>query len=201
MAFAPSRPLFSRAVELAHRAIDADLVERVEPDDRFGEVFVDVPDRGLDAFAAVARGVVVTQLDRLVRAGRCAGRHTGDAAVAAEQRDLDLQRGIAARIENLPAPHRFDRRIHPRFLPARISAVRGTSASTEPHRREYRTGIRSRTSATAILRHDIERDGDDGDEYPLARQTGTAVATENRRGGAAEKFPPEPDGERAKRAA
>ena len=37
--------LVRRAVELAHRAIDADLVERVEPDDRFGEVFVDVLDR------------------------------------------------------------------------------------------------------------------------------------------------------------
>jgi hypothetical protein len=52
-----------------------------------------------------------------------------------------------------------------------------------------------------ILTNNIERDGADGDEYPPARQTGMAVATENRRGGAAEKFPPEPDGERAKRAA
>ena len=34
-----------------------------------------------------------------------------------------------------------------------------------------------------------------------ARQTERAVATESRRGGAAEKFPPESDGERAKRAA
>jgi hypothetical protein len=40
-------------------------------------------------------------------------------------------------------------------------------------------------------------DGVDGDEYPPARQTGTAVAIENRRGGAAEKFPSEPVGEGA----
>jgi hypothetical protein len=52
-----------------------------------------------------------------------------------------------------------------------------------------------------ILANDIERDGADGDEYPQARPTGTAVVTENRRGGAAGKFPPEPDGEGAERAA
>jgi hypothetical protein len=69
--------------------------------------------------------------------------------------------------------------------------------------REYRAGryLISHIGATAILANDIERDGADGDEYPPARQTGTAVATESRRGGAAEKFPPEPDGERAQRAA
>jgi hypothetical protein len=47
----------------------------------------------------------------------------------------------------------------------------------------------------------MRRDGVDGDEYPRARQTGTAVETENRRGGAMGKFPPEPDGERVKSAA
>src|SRR5215218_4985958 len=100
------------AVEIAHGAIDSDLVERIESDDRFGEGFIDVPDRDLDAFAAVTRGVVVTQLDRLVRAGRRAGRHSSEATVTADEGDLYLQRGIASRIENLPAPHRFDRRIH-----------------------------------------------------------------------------------------
>ncbi|MCD6057093.1 MAG: putative phosphopyruvate hydratase [Thermomicrobiales bacterium] len=101
------------AVEIAHRAIDSDLVERIEANDRFGERFVDVPDRDLDAFAAVAGGVVVTQLDRLVRSGRGAGGHTRDAALSADERDLHLQGWVASRIENLPAPHRFNRGIHP----------------------------------------------------------------------------------------
>jgi hypothetical protein len=70
-------------------------------------------------------------------------------------------------------------------------------------RREYRVGCPpiSRIGAIAILRPDRRRDGADGDEYPPARQTGTAVETENRRGGAAEKFPLEPDGESATGAA
>jgi hypothetical protein len=65
--------------------------------------------------------------------------------------------------------------------------------------REYRAGRSpiSHIGATAILPDDIEKDGVDGDEYPPARQTGTAATTESRRGGAVEKFPPEPDGERA----
>jgi hypothetical protein len=68
---------------------------------------------------------------------------------------------------------------------------------------EYRVGWApiSRIGAVAILRSDMRRDGADGDEYPLASQTGTAVETENRRVGAAEKFPLEPDGEGAIRAA
>src|SRR5215207_2930638 len=95
-------PLVLAAVELTHRAIDTDLVERIEPDDRFGESFVDVADRDLDAFAAVPSGVVVTQLDRLVRAGRRAGGHTSEAAVTADEGDLYFQRGIASGIEDLP---------------------------------------------------------------------------------------------------
>src|SRR5215212_5615928 len=46
---------------------------------------------------------------------RCAGGHTSEAALAPYQRDLDLQRGVATRIENLSAPHRFDGGIHPRI--------------------------------------------------------------------------------------
>ena len=51
-----------------------------------------------DALAAVARTVAVAQLDGLVRAGRGAGRHGGDAERAVLQPYLRFQRGVAAGI-------------------------------------------------------------------------------------------------------
>jgi hypothetical protein len=62
-------------------------------------------------------------------------------------------------------------------------------------------GGRPFANSVAILRLNNLSNGANGDKYPLARLTGKAVTTENRRGGAAMKFPPEPDGERASRAA
>jgi hypothetical protein len=53
-----------------------------------------------------------------------------------------------------------------------------------------------RIPSVAIIRRDNSRFGVDGDEYPPARQSGTTAATESRRGGAAVKFPLEPNGER-----
>src|SRR5581483_3748854 len=55
-------------------------------------------------------GVAVAQLDRLALAGGSAGRHRRAAPRAGLQLHLDLDRGIAARVENLARIDAGDRR-------------------------------------------------------------------------------------------
>ena len=81
--------------------VDLHLLGRVHAADRIEDLAFHVGDRGLHALAAVPRRVVVAQLHRLVRAGRGAGRHRGAAHGAAVQHDIDLDRGIAAAVEDL----------------------------------------------------------------------------------------------------
>ena len=61
---------------------------------------VDVGDGASHALAAEAARVAVAQFQRLVNAGRGARRHGGAAERAAVQLHVDLNRGIAARIDN-----------------------------------------------------------------------------------------------------
>ena len=65
-----------------------------------------------DALAAVARTVAVAQLDGLVRAGRGAGRHGGDAERAVLQPYLRFQRGVAAGIQDLAGVNVYDGAVH-----------------------------------------------------------------------------------------
>ena len=71
-------------------------------------------DRGAHALAAVALAAVA-QLDGLVGAGAGAARHDGPPARAREQLDLDLDGGVAPRVEDL-APDDLDDRAHRRTL-------------------------------------------------------------------------------------
>ena len=66
-------------------------------------------DRGQDALAAVAALVAVAQLDRLVGAGRGARRHRRPADRAVAEDDVDLDRRIAARVEDLARVDELDR--------------------------------------------------------------------------------------------
>src|SRR5262249_9902649 len=68
---------------------------------RRGDRLADVPNRLLDALAAIALRVSVPELDRLVLAGRGPRGHRGATADAALQNAVHLDRGIAARIEDL----------------------------------------------------------------------------------------------------
>ena len=68
------RALVRRAVELAQQRVDAGLVGGVEPVQRRADRVGHVGDRAEDALAAEAGLVAVAQLDRLVGAGRGAGR-------------------------------------------------------------------------------------------------------------------------------
>ena len=101
-------PLVRRPVQFDHLAIDPDLVDRIVPDQVGSDAGVDVLDRLEDSLAAVP-APAVAQLDRFVRAGRCAGRHCGASARAAGQLYLDLYGGIPARIEDLTRRHRLYR--------------------------------------------------------------------------------------------
>ena len=63
--------LVGRAVELDEGCVEGGLVGDVGADDLRRDLVEDVEDRLLHALAAVARGIAVAQLQRLVLAGRC----------------------------------------------------------------------------------------------------------------------------------
>ena len=67
-------------------------------------------------FPAVAFGVAVAELQGLVGAGAGAGRYRGGTDGAVGQRDMDLDSGIAPRVEDLPTDNAFDD-AHPPSLP------------------------------------------------------------------------------------
>ena len=90
------------AVEVEQLAVDAALVERIEALERLGDLGVDEADGGQHALAAVAVAAVA-QLDGLVLAGGGAARHGGPAAGARREHDVDLDGGVATRVEDLAA--------------------------------------------------------------------------------------------------
>ena len=71
--------------------------------ERLEDLAVDGCDRLLHALAEIARLVAVAELDRLVRAGGGARGDRGAADRAVLQHHIDLDRGIAAAIENFAA--------------------------------------------------------------------------------------------------
>jgi len=89
------------AVEVDERPVDEGLLGGVESDDGLGDLGVDVLDGLQHALAAEALRVVVAQLDRLARAGRGAGGHCGAPHDARLEQHIGLDRGVAARVEDL----------------------------------------------------------------------------------------------------
>ena len=72
------------------------------PTTSVGDLAVDVTDGGAHALAAVALAAV-TELDRLVGARARPARDDGPPARARQQLDLDLDGGVAPRVEDLAA--------------------------------------------------------------------------------------------------
>ena len=93
----------ARAVELDQRRVDAALVLGIHAGKRVEDLGVDRIDGLLDALAEVARLVAVAQLDRLVRARGGARRHRRAAHGAILQHDVDLDRRVAAAVEDFAA--------------------------------------------------------------------------------------------------
>ncbi len=94
--------LVLRAVEIAQKLIETALVSCVEAGKRVADLAVDGFDRFLDALAAVTL-TAVSELMRFMRAGRGAGGHPGAAMMSVLQHHIDLDGGVAAAVQNLPA--------------------------------------------------------------------------------------------------
>src|SRR5579864_2615897 len=91
--------LVRRAVELDQRAVDRHLVSGIETGQRVEDLAVDRVD-SLQHAAPVITRTAIALLDRLMRAGRGAGRHRRASHRAAVEGDLDLDRWIAAAVED-----------------------------------------------------------------------------------------------------
>jgi len=96
------------AVELNHVLVDEPLVLGVVPE----QLGLDLVDDGLhglgDGLAAVVRAAVA-QLDRLEHARGRSARNRGVPDAAVIECHLDLDRGIATGVEDLPCVNAFDR--------------------------------------------------------------------------------------------
>ena len=91
------------AVELDQDLVDLDLVLHRHVAQGFVDLVIDGLDRLQHALAEIAVLVAVAQLDRLVGAGGGAGRNCGAADRAVLQHDVDLDRGIAAAVQDFAA--------------------------------------------------------------------------------------------------
>ena len=96
------------AVQVEQRVVDQPLLVDVVPDDLLVDVLQDGGDRLLDTLAAVPGLVAVPQLDGLELTGGRARRHCrpGDGVVVEE--NLDLDSGVAARVEDLAGADGLD---------------------------------------------------------------------------------------------
>ena len=99
--------LVGRAVEVKQRLVDEALIVGVEPDDGRRDLVEHGLNGLLHALAAVAV-TAVAQFDGLVLTGRSAGGHRGPGEGAVGQGQLDLDRGVAAGIEDLARPDLLD---------------------------------------------------------------------------------------------
>ena len=91
------------AVELDHPAVEPRLVARVAADERSLEHRVHVLHGLQHTLASVAFLVPVAQLHRLARAGRGSRRHRRAPERARVENHVGLDRGVAARVEDLAA--------------------------------------------------------------------------------------------------
>ena len=100
--------LVGGAVELDEQLVDAGLIQHVQAQDGLGDLAVDILDRLLHALAAVTGLVAVAQLAGLMDTGGSAGGNGRAADGAVVQRDLDLDGGVAAGVQNLSGHHIYD---------------------------------------------------------------------------------------------
>src|ERR1019366_8446770 len=88
------------AVELEHRGIHGELIQRVRANDRRQDLVGDIGDGLADALAAVAFFVAVTEFDGFVFAGAGTAGHGRAAGGAAFERHINFHGGVTARVEN-----------------------------------------------------------------------------------------------------
>ena len=100
MALAPSLPLLGVPSRSSSSRSMADLVAGVLAEQAGAMVSLTLCDGLEDALAEVALLVAVAQLDGFVGAGAGAAGHGGPADGAVVQDDFDLDRGVAAAVED-----------------------------------------------------------------------------------------------------
>ena len=81
--------------------VNGALVTGVNAQDGLARLAIHVGDGLLDTLALVTSAVTVAKLDGLELAGRCAGGDNRPAKAAVGERDLGLDRGVAARVKDL----------------------------------------------------------------------------------------------------
>ena len=116
MALAPSLALFGGAVEVDQDGVDGQLLGGAQAGQRVADRAVHRVDRAAHALAAVALGVAVAQLDRLVRAGRGTRWHRRAPHRAVLEQNVDLDGRIAPTVEDFACNDVDDDR-HVRKLP------------------------------------------------------------------------------------
>jgi hypothetical protein len=89
-----------RAVELEHRGVHRQLIERVQADEFGRDDVGDVFDGLLHALAAETFLVAVAEFDGFVFAGAGAAGHRRAAERAAAQRHVNFHGGVTARVED-----------------------------------------------------------------------------------------------------
>ena len=105
--------LVDRSVELDQHPVDGPLVARVGTGERRADHLDDVRDRPEDTLPEIRVGVAVPQLDCLEAAGRRTRRHRRPPGGARLEGDVDLDRRIPPRVEDLPCAKRGDPAAHP----------------------------------------------------------------------------------------
>ena len=103
------------AIERDHRMINVALILGIHIDQRLADLTVYRRHRMAHALAHIARGIAITQLHRLMRAGRCAGGDHRAAKRAIFEQDINLNSGVAAAIKNFAGVD-IDDRGHSRSL-------------------------------------------------------------------------------------
>src|SRR5690606_7752312 len=123
------------------------------PDERFAQYAVHVRHGLQHAFAQVAGGIAVAQLDRLPRTGGGSRGNTRPAARAVRQPDFRFDGGIAAGIQDFPpvyladTDHRFLSLPWGGFMPARNPLP--DKCGLSPARRSLSAPRAARASARA----------------------------------------------------
>ena len=95
--------LVRSTVDVNHFGVDSALVASVHADNGFGNFLIHMGDGLLNALAKVAALIAVTQFNSLECARRCARRNNRAGERTVVEGNLDLNRGVAAGIENLSA--------------------------------------------------------------------------------------------------
>ena len=167
--------LVRRTVEIDQQPVEARLVGGVETDDGPGDLASYVGNRPGDGLAPVL-GAPVAQLDGLVDAGRGSRRHCGATQRSRLEADVDLDRRVSTRVEDLACgdvrdcAHCSCSLARSKYRSCSASGSRAQSSPACPASRAASSTLatnRPRRSAQLELRVDVEatRDVHAGEEH------------------------------------